>query len=100
MNEIRFDAQDSAPITQVNFDLRYSLKDQLDAVRKDLMTLTSQLQRLGKVKLVAADHHQGWLVQLKLLDNAELFKQSSNEEQTAASEMCQSDYRKILLMRG
>ncbi len=100
LDDIRFDAQDTDPIAQVNFDLRYSLTDQLDAAHKDLMILTGQLQRLGKVKLVAADHYQEWLQQLELLDDAELFKQSSDEQQLAATEMCQSGYRKILLMRG
>ena len=56
--------------------------------------------RLGKVKLVAADHYQEWLQQLKLLDDKALFKQSSKEQQQAATEMCESDYLKILLMRG
>ncbi len=100
LDDIRFDAQDTDPIAQVNFDLRYSLKDQLEAAHKDLMTLTSQLQRLGKVKLVASDHHQEWLQKLKLLDDPESFKQSTEKQQLAAREMCQSAYRKILLMRG
>lgn len=100
MDDIRFDAQDNAPIAQMNFDLRYSLKDQLEAAHKDLMKLTSQLQRLGKVKLVASDHYEEWLGKIKLLDNPELIKQSTQEQQLAASEMLTSGYRKILLMRG
>ena len=100
LDDIRFDAQDTDPIAQVNFDLRYSLKDQLEAAHKDLITLTGQLKRLGKVKLIASDHHQEWLQQLKLLDDVELFKQSSEQQQLAVREMCQSGYRKILLMRG
>lgn len=100
MDDIRFDAQDNAPIAQINFDLRYSLIDQLDAAHKDLINLTSQLQRLGKVKLVASDHYEEWLEQLKLLDDPELFKQSTQEQQMSANEMTISGYRKILLMRG
>lgn len=100
LDDIRFDAQDTDPIAQVNFDLRYSLQDQLEAAHKDLIELTGQLQRLGKVKLVASDHHQEWLQQLKLLDDVELFKKSSEQQQLVAREMCQSGYRKILLMRG
>ena len=100
LDDIRFDAQTNDPVAQVNFDLRYSLHDQLEAAHKDLITLTGQLQRLGKVKLVASDHYQEWLDQIKLLDNENLFKQSSEKEQTAATEMTTSGYRKILLMRG
>lgn len=100
LDDIRFDAQTTDPIAQVNFDLRYSLQDQLDAVHKDLISLTVQLQRLGKVKLVASDHYSEWLQQLKRLDDAELFKQSSEKEQFVAQEMCKTGYRKILLMRG
>ena len=100
LDDIRFDAQTTDPVAQVNFDLRYSLQDQLDAAHKDLITLTSQLQRLGKVKLVASDHYSEWLQQLKILDDPELLKQSSEEQQLAAHRMCQTGYRKILLMRG
>ena len=100
LDDIRFDAQTTDPIAQVNFDLRYSLTDQLDAAHKDLMRLTSQLQRLGKVKLVSSDHHPEWLQQLRLLDDTELFAKKSEVQQLAANEMSQSGYRKILLMRG
>jgi len=100
LDDIRFDAQNTDPIAQVNFDLRYSLHDQLEAAHKDLITLTGQLQRLGKVKLVASDHYEEWLQQIMLLDDEELFKQSNEKEQNAATEMCASGYRKILLMRG
>jgi len=100
MGDIHFDAQDHAPIVQLNFDLRYSLKDQFEAAHKDLIKLTSQLQRLGKVKLVASDHYQEWLEQLKLLDDQELFVASPLSDQLAANEMCRIAYKKILLMRG
>lgn len=100
LDEIRFDAQTTDPITQVNFDLRYSLHDQLEAAHKDLITLTAQLQRLGQVKLVASDHYQEWLEQIKLLDDENIFSQSSKQEQEAAMEMSTSGYRRILLMRG
>lgn len=100
LDDIRFDAKTTDPIAQVNFDLRYSLRDQLEAAHKDLIKLSSQLQRLGKVKLVAADHHQQWIEQLKILDDADLFNQSTEVQQLAAREMCQTGYRKILLMRG
>lgn len=100
LDDIRFDAQTSDPIAQVNFDLRYSLTDQLDAAHKDLITLTGQLQRLGKVKLVAADHFPQWLEQLKLLDDTQLFEESSEEQQLTVKQMCESAYKNILLMRG
>ena len=100
LDDIRFDAESTDPIAQVNFDLRYSLQDQLDAAHKDLINLTSQLKRLGKVKLVAADHYHDWLEQLKILDDTNLFEQSSEEQQLAALEMCKTGYRQILLMRG
>lgn len=100
LDDIRFDEQTTDPIAQVNFDLRYSLKDQLEAAHKDLITLTGQLQRLGKVKLVAADHYQEWLEQIKLLDDKNLLKRANQKQQLAAKEMCKNGYRKILLMRG
>lgn len=100
LDDIRFDAQTTDPIAQINFDLRYSLQDQLDAAHKDLISLTSQLQRLGKVKLVASDHYQEWLSQIILLDDSELFEKSSEEQQLAAVEMYKTGYRKVLLMRG
>ena len=100
LDDIRFDAQENAPVAQINFDLRYSLQDQLEAAHKDLIKLSSQLQRLGKVKLVAADHQQEWSEQIKILDDAALFEQSTEMQQIAAREMCVSGYRKILLMRG
>ncbi len=100
LDDIRFDAQTTDPIAQVNFDLRYSLQDQLEAAHKDLISLTGQLQRLGKVRLVAADHYDEWLEQIKLLDDEVLLNQSSEKIQNAAREMCLSGYRKILLMRG
>ena len=100
LDDIRFDAQNADPIAQVNFDLRYSLQDQLEAANKDLITLTGQLQRLGKVKLVASDHYEEWLEQIKLLDDEASFAKSREAIQDAATEMCVSGYRKILLMRG
>jgi len=100
LDDIRFDAQTTDPIAQVNFDLRYSLHDQLEAAHKDLITLTGQLQRLGKVKLVASDHYEEWLDQIKLLDDEVLFNEASEQKQYSATEMCVSGYRKILLMRG
>lgn len=100
LDEILFDAQTPDPITQLNFDLRYSLKDQLEAAHKDLIKLTGQLQRLGKVHLVASDHYPEWLDQLKLLDDEESFEKSDEDQQTKVLDMCHSGYRKILLMRG
>lgn len=124
LDEIRFDARTTDPIAQVNFDLRYSLQDQLDAAHKDLITLTAQLQRLGKVKLVAADHYADWLEQIKYLDDnaataeqddvnvsASIQVQQTTQAQEATlstkakqlqavQEMCRTGYRKILLMRG
>ena len=100
MDDIRFDAQNADPIAQVNFDLRYSLQDQLEAAHNDRITLTGQLQRLCKVKLVASDHYEEWLEQIKLLDDEASFAKSREAIQDAATEMCVSGYRKILLMRG
>ncbi len=95
------DDENSSFIKKIGFDLRLSLKDQLAAARVDLIAQSRQLQREYKLKLSISDHVVEWKSLLAALDDLDAGQIKVSEQQLKKAQlMCETGYKKILLMRG